>query len=311
MRLEAQISYPFGMIMPGRNYRDTAFRFGFNNKEKDDEVYGQGNEYNYGFRIYNPRLGRFLSVDPLIKTYPWYAPYEFAGNKPLKNIDAEGAEELPDDIVNRAMQAGATYLKAVAKDAVVAAVDAVVDIGKSIIEKKLDDRINSKDPKAASMALTTEFVTGLGPEEREFGPDHPFTKSLAESNMTTEALKAFYKGYKEFHEGKRKSLPSSYRVDFKYGPGGDTGPFKEFFKDKKFTAAQFLGTAEYQFHVDNKGNLNITVYDTKTEYSFLYHKQGTDRHKRSEGKIMGETTQHYYFSIPLSDVKKRVSEKNK
>jgi RHS repeat-associated protein len=68
------------------------YRYGFNGKEKDNEVQGDGNTYDYGFRIYNPRLGRFLSVDPLTASYPWYTPYQFAGNDPIRNIDIDGLE---------------------------------------------------------------------------------------------------------------------------------------------------------------------------------------------------------------------------
>jgi len=34
-----------------------------------------------------------LSVDPLTKLYPWYTPYQFAGNKPIWAIDLDGLEE--------------------------------------------------------------------------------------------------------------------------------------------------------------------------------------------------------------------------
>ncbi len=86
--------YPFGMGMVGRSYSAGGYRYGFNGKEKSDEVYGEGNVYDYGFRIYDPRIGRFLSVDPLTKEYPWYTPYQFAGNKPIESIDLDGAEEI-------------------------------------------------------------------------------------------------------------------------------------------------------------------------------------------------------------------------
>ena len=55
---------------------------------------GGGLTYDYGFRIYNPALGKFLSVDPLSPDYPWYTPYQFAGNKPVWKIDIDGLEEL-------------------------------------------------------------------------------------------------------------------------------------------------------------------------------------------------------------------------
>jgi hypothetical protein len=35
-----------------------------------------------------------LSVDPLTKSYPWYTPYQFAGNMPVVAIDLDGLEPL-------------------------------------------------------------------------------------------------------------------------------------------------------------------------------------------------------------------------
>jgi hypothetical protein len=57
-------------------------------------VYGEGNVYDYGFRIYNPRLCKFLSVDPLTKEYPWNSTYAFAENDIIRSIDLEGKEKL-------------------------------------------------------------------------------------------------------------------------------------------------------------------------------------------------------------------------
>ncbi|MCB9059864.1 MAG: hypothetical protein H6627_14960 [Calditrichae bacterium] len=81
--------------MPARQYAAAnSYRYGFNGKEKDNEISGQGNQYDYGFRIYNPRIGKFLSVDPLTGSYPWYTPYQFAGNTPIQAIDLDGLEEV-------------------------------------------------------------------------------------------------------------------------------------------------------------------------------------------------------------------------
>jgi RHS repeat-associated protein len=67
------------MMMPGRNYSaQTDYRYGFNGKKNDNEVKGEGNEQDYGMRIYDPRVGRFLSVDPLTKKYPDLSPFQFA-----------------------------------------------------------------------------------------------------------------------------------------------------------------------------------------------------------------------------------------
>ena len=41
--------------------------------------------------------------------------------------------------------------------------------------------------------------------------------------------------------------------------GGDTGLVQEFVADGKFTASQFVGTANYKFELDSKNNLHVTV----------------------------------------------------
>jgi RHS repeat-associated protein len=67
-----------------------SYRYGFNGKEKDNEVEGEGNEYNFGARINSPRLGRFLSTDPVAKMYPNISPYAFVANSPILFVDSDG-----------------------------------------------------------------------------------------------------------------------------------------------------------------------------------------------------------------------------
>ena len=45
-------------------------------------------------RVYDEMVGRFLSVDPLTREYPWYTPYQYAGNKPIYAIDLDGNEDI-------------------------------------------------------------------------------------------------------------------------------------------------------------------------------------------------------------------------
>lgn len=114
-------------------------------------------------------------------------------------------------------------------------------------------------------------------------------------------------GYQDYKAGNRKSIPDHYRVDF--GPFGETGPIQGMWNDGGYnSASQFIGTATYYFQLDKNDVLNIRVEDSKTEYSLFYHAPFTDRHSRNEKRILGETFQKYKFSIPLNEVKKRVSE---
>jgi RHS repeat-associated protein len=95
----SQQYYPFGMLMPAdpasaatRQYAAGGYdhRYGFNGKEGDDEVKGDDNQQDYGMRISDPRIGRFLSVDPLVAKLPQWAPYVAMGDNPIKNIDPDG-----------------------------------------------------------------------------------------------------------------------------------------------------------------------------------------------------------------------------
>ena len=79
--------------MVARAYNSSnQYRFGYNGKEHQDEQVG--GDYDYGMRIHDSRICRFLSVDPLNKSYPWLTPYQFAGNTPIQAIDLDGAEPL-------------------------------------------------------------------------------------------------------------------------------------------------------------------------------------------------------------------------
>ena len=90
--------YPaFGSAMSDLSYThisgtDTAkYRYGFNNQEKDNEL---GDYYAFEYRVHDARLGRFLSVDPVSRDYPWNSTYAFAENDLIRCIDLEGLEKL-------------------------------------------------------------------------------------------------------------------------------------------------------------------------------------------------------------------------
>jgi RHS repeat-associated protein len=64
----------------------------YNDKELIDEA--DLDWYDYGFRNYDPQIGRFPQLDPLTDDYPYYTPYQYAGNEPIGNVDLDGLEEL-------------------------------------------------------------------------------------------------------------------------------------------------------------------------------------------------------------------------
>ncbi len=79
--------------MPGRKWTSgTNYRYGYENQESDDEVYGDDNLLAFEYRMADPRLGRFWSVDPLAYDFPWNSPYAFSENRVTNAIELEGLE---------------------------------------------------------------------------------------------------------------------------------------------------------------------------------------------------------------------------
>ncbi|MCE2973788.1 MAG: hypothetical protein LW852_10100 [Sediminibacterium sp.] len=89
--------YAFGMQMPGRTYSSgTQYAYGFGGKRKDNEMYGEGNAYDFGARIYDPRLSRWLSSDPLTAKEPGWTPYRAFYCNPIFWTDPTGMLEFKD-----------------------------------------------------------------------------------------------------------------------------------------------------------------------------------------------------------------------
>ncbi len=62
--------------------------------EKDDEVKGEGNSITFKNRIYDSRIGKWMSMDPLQKKYPWMTPYHYVRNSPIGKIDISGLWDI-------------------------------------------------------------------------------------------------------------------------------------------------------------------------------------------------------------------------
>jgi RHS repeat-associated protein len=100
--LSAQGYEAFGSLLPGRNYSSDSYAHGFNGMRKDDEMHGPtGTSYDFGERIYDARIARFFSIDPIYQKYHWMSPYVFAANNPIYYVDVYGMGPEPPKTINR------------------------------------------------------------------------------------------------------------------------------------------------------------------------------------------------------------------
>ena len=178
--------------------------------------------YTTEYRLYDARVGRWLSVDPLLEKYLGMSPYNYCAGNPVKLVDVDGRQCNPFD-----------YFDGYHFDFFGALNDEweCFKVGCSLrYNSWYNSKVHGNSTLLTSLLLTSEFIFSYGPESREFSNEN-FSEALKQSNMTTIALKAFQKGYDDYLKGER-SIPETYRVDFSIFPGeGDTGPLNEFFED--------------------------------------------------------------------------------
>ncbi len=80
--------------MPNRKYTvNSSYRYGFNGKENDKDI-SEGS-LDFGARIYDGRLGRWMSVDRFAKAYSSNSPYSYSLNNPIILKD-EGGNWITD-----------------------------------------------------------------------------------------------------------------------------------------------------------------------------------------------------------------------
>ncbi|MDI9341690.1 MAG: RHS repeat-associated core domain-containing protein [Sediminibacterium sp.] len=84
--------YPFGQGLPSRKFTASEeYRYNYNGKELDKET----GDIDFGDRIYDARLVKFLSLDPMMADFSSNSPYLYADNSPIVLIDEGGSYGNP------------------------------------------------------------------------------------------------------------------------------------------------------------------------------------------------------------------------
>ena len=105
------------------------YRYGFQGQEKDDEIKGTGNSVNYKYRMHDPRIGRFFSVDPLAPSYPHNSPYAFSENRVIDGVELEGLEYYEVGLIRQDLEAKTKIVRQNAEDVIESTGDALVAVG--------------------------------------------------------------------------------------------------------------------------------------------------------------------------------------
>lgn len=87
--------YPFGGLMGESVNLASSQRYKYNGKELD-RTHGL-DWYDYGARMYDPALARWMVPDPLAEKYYNVSPYAYCHDNPINAIDPDGRDDFFDE----------------------------------------------------------------------------------------------------------------------------------------------------------------------------------------------------------------------
>ncbi|OWP74016.1 RHS repeat domain-containing protein, partial [Flavobacterium oreochromis] len=329
--------YPFGSLIPNRHgsSKPNGYRYGFNGKEDDWQIKGEGNSIGFEFREYDPRIGRFITIDPIANNYPWQSPYVFAANNPVTLIDVLGMG--PGDPKEHQVKKGDNLTKISKKYGVsisdLVKMNKIKDKDKLSIDQTLivnpeadfsnnprggyqnPDNPQGKEIKLDNIAnVGFDFVTGSGEENsiivggdgltsvKQWREVQKLLKSSIEELKADSKLTPGEVAYRSFRPG---NLPENIKKGIKEAWDKIKNGENPWENNSQNSPIHVLGSFNMSVRVNANGTTaTVCIYDSKTFKSLSDGNASEDNNKSRKDKkykFLTNTYQRYLWNVNLSD----------
>ncbi len=266
--------------------------------EKDDEVKGQGNSYTTLYRQLDPRVGRWLSIDPVAASQPWSSPYVSMGNNPISRIDPLGDvdDEYDKDGNKISDFGGEDYDFHHQENGDTKVIDKktketnIIPQGEELIRGHVQ-----RDASTSIFSLMYEWDSGFGPEKSIISDFENTNEGIFGSLNKTQSIYSSKARSAVLSEGSKSGF-----VEFDYTEINPITAGTDAWE-------QFVGrgTVRY-FKLGDK--TMFVMNDTKSMTSLSYRL--LDSWSRSEQKLNGTTYQTYIWVETNAEIKNKNNQKS-
>lgn len=173
------------------------------------------------------------------------------------------------------------------------------EVSKSVLARETQAMVDSEVATTVITGLFLEFMFGVGPRTREFGPGSVMSVRMQDAYGVKGAKKYFYETRAETYKKQPKSLFIKPLKEYSAGFNPVLGPIRAW----DDAVEQFIGNYMVEIFPDpNVSRMKIVCTNTTSVHSFLYHIPGIKNYERGGGTPltpMGNIRQTIFWNEPI------------
>jgi hypothetical protein len=173
------------------------------------------------------------------------------------------------------------------------------EVSKAVLTRETQQMVASNVATTVVSGLFLEFMFGVGPKSREFGPGSVMSVRMQDAYGVKKAKSYFYETRAAGYKKSPTSLVHKPLTEYSAGFNPIMGPIRAW----DDAVEQFIGNYMVEIYPNQKATeMEIACTNTTSIHSFLYHIPFIKNYERNKGIIptfMGNIKQTIYWTEPI------------